>query len=132
MISGAFGNLALEYNVYYGSVSIRRSQPVNECIRLGSFPCAPFGDVHVAVPKMALEPPRGSRALPCNGLLDAKADNLFVDEELYALAFASNDADGMQQQMKMGGGETQRISAADRRRPGSRQPHGARSAKPKN
>ncbi|MGC2245617.1 MAG: protein kinase [Terriglobales bacterium] len=97
----AFGNLALEYNVYYGQFD-KAISTGNECIRLA--PHAPFGYVHVAGPYMALNRLEEARST-LQRALDAKADNLFVHEELYALAFASNDADGMQQQMKWAEGK---------------------------
>ena len=99
--SSAYGNLALEYNVYFGQFE-KAITTANECIRLE--PNAPFGYVHVAGPYMALNRLEEARST-LQRALDAKADNLFVHEELYALAFLSGDADGMQQQMKWAEGK---------------------------
>ncbi len=99
--SSAYGNLALEYNVYFGQFE-KAITTANECIRLE--PNAPFGYVHVAGPYMALNRLEEARST-LQRALDAKADNLFVHEELYALAFLSGDANGMQQQMKWAEGK---------------------------
>ena len=99
--SSAFANLALEYNVYYGQYE--KAIPLaNEFTRLE--PNAPFGYVHAAGPYMALNRLEEARSV-LQRAIDAKADNLFVHDQLYQLAFLSGDADGMQQQMKWSEGK---------------------------
>jgi tetratricopeptide (TPR) repeat protein len=93
--SSAFANLALQYNLYYGQ--FEKAIPLaNEFTRLE--PNAPFGYVHAAGPYMALNRLEEARFI-LQKAIDAKADNLFVHEQLYQLAFLSGDADGMQRQM---------------------------------
>ena len=100
--SSAYGNLALEYNVYYGQFD-KAISTANECIRLE--PNAPFGYVHVAGPYMALNRLEEARSV-LQKAVDAKADNLFVHEQLYDLAFLTGDADGMQRQLKWAEGKS--------------------------
>ena len=99
--SSAYGNLALEYNVYYGQFD-KAISTANECIRLE--PNAPFGYVHVAGPYMALNRMEEARSV-LQRAVDAKADNLFVHEQFYQLAFLTGDADGMQRQLKWAEGK---------------------------
>jgi len=68
----------------------------NEFMRLE--PNAPFGYVHAAGPYMALNRLEEARSI-LQKAIDARADNLFIHQELYQLAFLSGDADGMQRQM---------------------------------
>src|ERR1700676_2794185 len=94
--SSPFSNLALEYNLYYGQ--FEKAIPLaNEFTRLE--PNAPFGYVHAALPYMALHRLEEARSI-LQKAIDAKADNLFVHQQLYQLAFLNGDADGMQRQMK--------------------------------
>jgi eukaryotic-like serine/threonine-protein kinase len=99
--STAYANLALIYNVYYGQFD-KAIQLANEFIRLE--PTAPFGYVHAAGPYMALNRPEEARST-LQRAVDAKADNLFVHEQLYDLAFLTGDADGMQRQMQWAQGK---------------------------
>src|SRR6266852_3139831 len=98
--SSPFSNLALEYNLYYGQ--FEKAIPLaNEFTRLE--PNAPFGYVHAAGPYMALNRLEEARSI-LQKAIDAKADNLFVHQQLYQLAFLNGDADGMQRQMKWSNG----------------------------
>jgi len=98
----AYGNLALEYDVYFGQFD-KAIANGNECIRWA--PHAPFGYVHVAGPFMALNRLEEARSV-LQQAMDAKADNLFIHEQLYDLAFLNGDAEGMQQQMKWAEGKS--------------------------
>jgi eukaryotic-like serine/threonine-protein kinase len=99
--ASAFANLALEYNLFYGQFD--KSIPLaNEFTRLE--PNAPFGYVHAAGPYMALNRLEESRST-LQRAVDAKADNLFVHDQLYQLAYLNGDADGMQRQMKWSEGK---------------------------
>jgi serine/threonine protein kinase/tetratricopeptide (TPR) repeat protein len=99
--STAFGNLALLYNLYYGQ--FEKAIPLaNESSRLE--PGAPFGYFHAARPYMAMNRLEEARSI-IQRAVDAKADNLFVHQLLYDLAFMNGDADGMQQQMKWSEGK---------------------------
>jgi serine/threonine protein kinase/tetratricopeptide (TPR) repeat protein len=99
--SSPFSNLALEYNLYYGQ--FEKAIPLaNEFTRLE--PNAPFGYVHAAGPYMALNRLEEARSI-LQRAIDAKADNLFVHQQLYDLAFLNGDADGMQRQLKWSEGK---------------------------
>jgi eukaryotic-like serine/threonine-protein kinase len=67
-------------------------------------PGAPFGYVHAALPYMALNRFEEARTI-LQRAIDAKADNLFIHEELYSLAYLNGDADGMQREMKWAEGK---------------------------
>jgi len=93
--SSAFGNLALLYNVYFGD--FEKAIPLaKECARL--LPAAPFGYFHQALPYMALNRVEEARAL-AQRAVDAKADNLFVHDLFFQLAYLSSDAAGMEREM---------------------------------
>jgi tetratricopeptide (TPR) repeat protein len=99
--SSPFANLAVEYNIYYGQYE--KAIPLaNEFTRLES--AAPFGYVHSALAYTALNRLDEARSI-LQRAEDAKADNLFVHELLYDLAFVNGDSDGMQQQMKWSEGK---------------------------
>ena len=92
----AYANLALEYDLYYGQFD-KAIQFGNEFSRLE--PAAPFGYAHTAAAYMALNRLEEARST-LQRAVDAKADNLFIHQQLYQLAFLTDDADGMQRQMK--------------------------------
>ncbi len=99
--SGAFANLALEYELYYGE--FEKAIPIaNEFTRLE--PNAPFGYAHAAGSYMALNRVEEARSV-LQQAQDTKADNLFIHQQLYQLAFLIGDADGMQRQMKWSEGK---------------------------
>jgi eukaryotic-like serine/threonine-protein kinase len=99
--SSAFTNLALENNLYYGQ--FEKAIPLaNEFTRLE--PNAPFGYDHAAIAYMALNRPEEARSI-LQQALDAKADNLFVHQLLFDLAYLNGDADGMQRQLKWSEGK---------------------------
>ncbi len=99
--SSAFANLALVYNLYYGQ--FEKAIPLaNEFARLE--PNAPFGYAHAALPYMALNRLEEARSI-LQQAVDDKADNLFIHNLLYQLAFLNGDADGMQRQMKWAEGK---------------------------
>jgi tetratricopeptide (TPR) repeat protein len=99
--SSAYTNLALLYNLYYGDYE--KAIPLaNEFTRLE--PNAPFGYEHAAGPYMALNRLEESRSV-LQQAVDAKADNLFIHESLYQLAFLNGDAEGMQRQVSWASGK---------------------------
>jgi len=99
--SSAFTNLALIYNLFYGQ--FEKAVPLaNEFSRLE--PNAPFGYDHAAASYMALNRLEEARTV-LQEAVDAKADNLFVHEQSYQLAFLNGDADGMQRQLKWSEGK---------------------------
>jgi len=99
--SNPYPNLALIYNLYYGE--FEKAIPLaNEFTRLE--PNAPFGYVHMAGPYMALNRLEEARSI-LQRAVDAKADNLFVHQMLYELAFLNGDDDGLQRQLKWSEGK---------------------------
>src|SRR5271169_4704232 len=99
--SSPYTNLALTYNLFYGE--FEKAIPLaNEFTRLE--PNAPFGYEHAAVPYMAMNRVEEARSI-LQQAVDAKADNLFIHESLYDLAFLNADAEGMQRQMKWAEGK---------------------------
>ncbi len=99
--STAFGNLALEYNLFYGQ--FEKAIPLaNESSRLE--PVSPYGYLHAAIGYMAMNRLEEARSV-LQRAIDEKADNLFVHQLLYDLAFMNGDADGMQREMKWAEGK---------------------------
>ncbi len=99
--STAYANLALIDSVFYGRFDKALSL-ANEFTRLE--PTAPFGYVHAAGPYLALNRLEEARST-LQRAVDARADNLFIREELYDLAFLTGDAGGMQREMKWAEGK---------------------------
>jgi eukaryotic-like serine/threonine-protein kinase len=99
--STAFGNLALQYNLYYADFE-KAIAMANECVRLE--PNAPFGYLHASLGYMALNRLEEARSI-LKRAVDAKADNLFVHQNLLDLAFLGGDAAGMQQELKWSEGK---------------------------
>jgi serine/threonine protein kinase/tetratricopeptide (TPR) repeat protein len=97
----AFGNLAVEYNLYYAQFEKAISM-ANEAMRLA--PSVPYGYLHAAIGYMATNRLEEARSV-LQRAVDAKADNLFVHQLLYDLAFMNGDADGMQREMKWAEGK---------------------------
>jgi serine/threonine protein kinase/tetratricopeptide (TPR) repeat protein len=93
--SSAYANLALVYDLYYGQFD-KSIQLANEFTRLE--PAAPFGYAHVAASYMALNRLEEARST-LQKAVDNKADNLFIHQQLYQLAFLVGDADGVQREM---------------------------------
>jgi serine/threonine protein kinase/tetratricopeptide (TPR) repeat protein len=99
--SGSFGNLALLNNLYLGQ--FERAIPLAlESARLD--PHAPFGYFHAAVGYMALNRLEESRST-IQRAVDARADNLFVHDLLFQLAYLNHDSAGMQQQLQWAQGK---------------------------
>ena len=99
--SSPYANLALIYNLFYGD--FEKAIPLaNEFTRLE--PNAPFGYEHSAGPYMALNRLEEARSV-LQRAVDAKADNLFIHESFYELAFLNGDADGMQRQVAWAAGK---------------------------
>ena len=97
----AFGNLAVEYNLFYGQ--FEKAIPMaNQAASLE--PNVPFGYLHAAIAYMALNRLEEARSI-LQRAVDVKADNLFVHQLLYDLAFLNGDADGMQRQLKWSEGK---------------------------
>ena len=99
--SSAFTNLALVYEVYLGQFE-KAIQSASEFIRLE--PNSPFGYSHTAPSYMALNRLEEARSI-LQRAVDARADNLFIHDQLYELAFLNGDAEGMQRQMKWSEGK---------------------------
>src|SRR5580692_2558209 len=100
--STAFGNLALEYNLFYGQFD--KAIPLaNESSRLE--PVSPYGYLHAAIAYLALNRLEEARSV-LQRAIDEKADNLFVHQLLYDLAFMNGDADAMQREMKWSEGKS--------------------------
>ncbi|HEY6304114.1 MAG TPA: protein kinase [Terriglobales bacterium] len=99
--SNPYPNLALIYSLFYGDYE--KAIPLaNQFTRLE--PNAPFGYEHAAQPYMALNRVEESRSI-LQQAVAAKADNLFIHESLYELAFLNGDADGMQGQVTWAAGK---------------------------
>ena len=99
--SSAYSNLALINNLYYAQYE-KAIQLGSEFSRLE--PGAPFGYEHTAQPYMALNRLEEARST-LQRAVDAKADNLFIHNSLFDLAFLNNDTDGMQREMKWAEGK---------------------------
>ena len=99
--SSAYANLALIYGIDLGQFddAIRQA---NEFTRLE--PAAPFGYAHAALAYMALNRLEEARSV-VQRAVEVKADNLFIHQDLYELAFLTGDSDGMQRQMKWAEGK---------------------------
>jgi tetratricopeptide (TPR) repeat protein len=99
--SSAFVNLALVYAIFYGQ--FEKALPLaTEFIRLE--PNTPFGYVHAAGAYMALNHIEEARSI-LQKAIDAKADNLFVHQELFEIAFLEGDTDAMQRELKWSEGK---------------------------
>ena len=99
--SDPYPNLALIYNLFYGNYE--KAIPLaNEFTRLE--PNSPFGYEHAAGPYLALNRFEEARSV-LQQAIAAKADNLFIHQNLYQLAFVTGDADGMQREMKWAQGK---------------------------
>ena len=99
--AAAFGNLAFENNLYYAQFE-KAIALANECARL--LPHAPFGYVHAALPYMAMNRVEEARSI-LQRAVEAKADNLFVHNGLYQLAFLNGDVEEMKRQLKWSEGK---------------------------
>ncbi|MGE5205762.1 MAG: protein kinase domain-containing protein [Chlamydiota bacterium] len=99
--STAFGNLALLYNLYYADFE-KAIALANECSRLE--PNAPFGYLHASLGYMGLNRLEEARST-LKRAVDEKADNLFVHQNLFEVAFLSGDEAGMQQELKWSEGK---------------------------
>ena len=99
--SSAFGNLAVAYAIFYGQYE-KAIPMANESARLE--PTAPFGYALAAGSYMALNRLEEARSI-LQRAVDAKADNLFIHQQLYEVALLSGDGDGMQRQMKWAEGK---------------------------
>ena len=99
--SSPYANLALIYGLYFGQFD-KAIQLANDFTRLD--PAAPFGYAHAATAYVALNRLEEGRST-LQRALDEKADNLFIHQQLYELAFLNGDADGMQRQMKWAEGK---------------------------
>jgi tetratricopeptide (TPR) repeat protein/predicted Ser/Thr protein kinase len=99
--STAFGNLALQYNLYYADFE-KAIAMANECARLE--PNAPFGYLHASLGYMGLNRLEEARSI-LKRAVEAKADNLFIHQNLLDLAFLGGDAAGMQQELKWSEGK---------------------------
>ncbi len=99
--SSAYANLALQYTLYFGQFE-KAIASANEFTRIE--PNAPFGYAHAANSYMALNRLEEARSTQQRAV-DAKADNLFIRDSMFQLAFLNNDIQSMQQQMKWAEGK---------------------------
>jgi tetratricopeptide (TPR) repeat protein len=99
--SSAYANLALEYGLFFGQYDKGISN-ANEFTRLE--PTAPFGYAHAGGGYIALNRLEEARSI-LQRAVDEKADNLFIHQQLFQLAYLSGDSDGMQRQMKWAEGK---------------------------
>ena len=99
--ASAYANLALEYALYYGQFD-KAIEMGNAFTRIE--PSAPFGYAQTASGYMGLNRFEEARSV-LQRAVDAKADNLFLHELLYELAFLGGDNDGMQRQAKWAEGK---------------------------
>ncbi len=97
----AFANLALLYALYFGEYE-KAIQSAGEFTRLE--PNSPFGYAHASTSYMALNRLEEARAT-LQRAVDSKADNQFIHDELFQLAFLSGDGDGMDRQVKWAEGK---------------------------
>jgi eukaryotic-like serine/threonine-protein kinase len=97
----AYANLALGYDLFYGNYD-KAVQFGDQFSRLE--PAAPFGYAHTAAGYMVLNRAEEARST-LQRAVDAKADNLFIHQQLYQLAYLTADADGMQREMKWAEGK---------------------------
>jgi eukaryotic-like serine/threonine-protein kinase len=99
--SSAYANLALIYDLFYGQFD-KAIEEGNGFTRLE--PTAPFGYAHTAGSYTALNRIEEAHAT-LQRAVDMKADNLFIHQQQYELAFLTGDNDGMQRQMKWAEGK---------------------------
>ena len=99
--SSALGNLALLYNLDLGQFD-KGIQTASEGLRVA--PDAPFAYFHTAYPYMALNRFEEARSV-LQRAVAAKADNYFIHEFLYNLAFLADDAEEMQRQLNWAEGK---------------------------
>jgi eukaryotic-like serine/threonine-protein kinase len=99
--SSAYANLALIYGLYLGQYE-KAIATANDFSRLE--PAAPFGYAHASTGYMALNRLEEARSILQTALAE-KADNLFIHQQLFQLAYLTGDSDGMQQQMKWAEGK---------------------------
>ncbi len=99
--SSAYANLALIYGLYLGQYE-KAIATANDFSRLE--PDAPFGYAHASTGYMALNRLEEARSILQTAMAE-KADNLFIHQQLFQLAYLTGDSDGMQQQMKWAEGK---------------------------
>jgi len=99
--SAALGNLALIYNLYLGQYE-KAIPMANEAIRVE--PNTPYGYLHAALGYMSLNRLEESRTI-LQRAVDQKADNLFIHQDFYDLAFLNGDSDGMERELKWAAGK---------------------------
>jgi serine/threonine protein kinase/tetratricopeptide (TPR) repeat protein len=99
--SSAYGNLAVLYSIFLGEYE-KAIPAANESTRFE--PAAPFGYSMAAGSYMALNRVEEAQSI-LQRAIDAKADNLFIHQQLYDLAFLNADAAGMQREMKWAEGK---------------------------
>jgi eukaryotic-like serine/threonine-protein kinase len=99
--SSAYTNLALVYGLYLGQDD-KAIANASEFNRLE--PTAPFGYAHQSGSYMALNRLEEARSV-LRRAVDLKADNLFIHQQLFQLAYLTGDNDAMQQQMKWAEGK---------------------------
>jgi serine/threonine protein kinase/tetratricopeptide (TPR) repeat protein len=99
--SSAYANLALEYGLYFGQFD-KAIEEGDEFTRLES--SSPFGYSHSAGGYMALNRIEEARSV-LQRAVDVKADNLFIHQLSYQVAFLAGDSDGMLRQIKWAEGK---------------------------
>jgi serine/threonine protein kinase/tetratricopeptide (TPR) repeat protein len=96
-----YTNLSLLYDLFYGQY--------DKAIEFGDRfsriePASPFGYSHTAAGYVALNRLEEARST-LQRAVDAKADNLFIHQQLHQLAYLTNDAEGMQREVKWAEGK---------------------------
>ena len=95
------GNLALQYNLFYGdfekAIALAHQAEVLE-------PGSPYGYAHQVIGYMGLNKLAEAQAV-AQRAVDEKADNLFVHQFLFEMAFLNGDAAGMQREVQWAQGK---------------------------
>jgi serine/threonine protein kinase/tetratricopeptide (TPR) repeat protein len=94
-------NLALQHNLFYGNFE-QALQLANQAIR--SAPGSPFGYIHAAFAHVALNRLEEAQSV-LQRAVEMKADNLFIHNELFDVAYLKNEIAGMQQQLQWASGK---------------------------
>ena len=99
--SAALGNLALIYNLFLGQYE-KAISLATDSIRIE--PGTPYGYLHAALGYMSLNRLEESRTI-LQRAIEKRADNLFVHQNLYDLAFLNGDKDVMERELKWAAGK---------------------------
>ena len=95
------GNLALQYNLYYGDFE-KAIQWAHQAAAIE--PSSPYGYLHEVIGYEGLNKLAEAQAV-LQQAVNAKADNLFVHQLFFDLAFLNGDAAGMQRELQWAQGK---------------------------